>query len=133
MRLPENASGAQHEIHPCGTSHVWPSLTNSATRDDLFLSYLVIQLDGPIGVICRNLIAPTSQADSLQQIARKQCFRALATTLYGLGHAQESLLYDGRGLYLRALKMVNTSITAFGSTGITETLSSVVALSLHEV
>jgi hypothetical protein len=84
-------------------------------------------------VICRSLVRPSYQADSLEKTARKQCFRALATTLYGLGHAEESLLYDGRSLYLRALKMVNNSITGSDSLASIETLSSVVALCLHEV
>jgi hypothetical protein len=114
-------------------SHIWPSLSNSATRNDQFLAYLVIQLDGPMAVICRNLVAPNFQADSVQQLARKVCFRALATTLYGFGHEARSLLYDGRSLYLRALKMVNRSIGLFSSTGSIETIGSVVALCLHEV
>lgn len=122
------------DCKPPHTSHLMPSLSNSAMRDDQFLSYLVANLDGPMRVICGSLTAPSHQTGSLQQTATKQCFLALATTFYGLGHAQESLLRDGLQLYVRALKLVNTAIRdSTGTRTAHEAISSVALLALHEV
>jgi hypothetical protein len=86
-----------------------------------------------MGTICHNLLAPRSQADSLQRIATKQCLLALATTFFGVGNAQQSLVSDGRRLYGQALKMVNVTISDSSLPELTEILSSVVSLCLHKV
>lgn len=104
-------------------------------QHDQFIYYLVTRIDGPMETICRSQLAPSYQADSLEQKARKQCFLALATSFYGLAHAQPPLVNYGRRLYLKALNMVKATISTStcGSAEVSETLSSVVALCLHEV
>jgi hypothetical protein len=83
--------------------------------------------------VCRGLVKPSYQAESLPQIVMKQCFIALSTTFYGLGNRRETMLHDGRREYLRALKMVNATIKESGCTGTKESLISIFALCLHEV
>jgi hypothetical protein len=83
--------------------------------------------------ICRSLAVPGYRADSAQQATKEQCFMALATTFYGLGHSQKCLVYDGRRQYHQALKMVNRSMSNSHAHGTLDLLTSVVALCLHEV
>jgi hypothetical protein len=113
-------------------SQVLPPLSLSAWKDDIFVSYLIADI-GPMGAIYRNLVAPNYYPDSPQRSAGKQSFLALATTFYGVGHAQESLVDDGRRRYSRALEMVNEAIGNTSPLVIKEALSSVAALCLHEV
>jgi hypothetical protein len=129
--------------HKTGLQSIWcdfGAATIRAAPSDLglrhnqFMSYLVTRIDGPMEIICRSQLAPSYHADSLKQQARKQCFLALATSFYGLAHAQSPLVNYGRQQYLKALNMVNATISSYGSsTDVSETLSSVVALCLHEV
>jgi hypothetical protein len=105
----------------------------SGMRHDHFIVYLVANIGGPMEAICRSQLAPTFQADSPEQMARKQSFLALAATFYGLAHSQPSLVYYGRRQYLQALHLVNTNIGRCRSTAVAETISSIVALCLHEV
>ncbi|KUJ21299.1 uncharacterized protein LY89DRAFT_705124 [Mollisia scopiformis] len=115
---------------------IWPAPSESAMRHDHFIAHLVTNLDGPIKIICHSqLLAISHHVDSLERVARNHSFQALATTFYGLAHAQLPLVLYGRRLYLQALSMVNTTISCCcDSTGFfSETLSSVVALSLHEL
>lgn len=114
-------------------SQIPQSLSISGMKDSHVLSYLTVNACGPIELICRSLASPSYHADSLQQSARKQSFLALATTFYGLGHMEESIIHDGRRLYGGALKMVNTSVQEPSGQEVIETLSSVLALCLHEV
>jgi hypothetical protein len=112
---------------------IWPALSELPMRHDHFITYLVARIDGPMETVCRSQLAPSYHADSLEKTARKQSFLALATSFYGLAHAQPTLVYYGRQLYVQALNMVNMTISSCGSAGVSETLSSVVALCLHEV
>jgi hypothetical protein len=108
------------------------SPSDSAMREDHFITHLVANLNGPMEIMCRTLLPSCYQEGLPQQTARRQSFLALATTFYGLGEGQEKLMNDGRLSYLRALKMINMTINAPGAQ-VRETLSSVVALCLHEV
>jgi hypothetical protein len=85
------------------------------------------------GYFCHNVLAPRSEADSLQRIATKQCVLALATTFFGVGNAQQSLVSDGRRLYGQAVEMVNGAIGDSSLLELTEILSSVASLCPHEV
>ncbi|KAH8199526.1 hypothetical protein TruAng_006277 [Truncatella angustata] len=114
------------------TTTIWSAPSEVAMRQTQFISYLVARLDGPMETICRSQLSPSYHADSLEQMARKQCFLALATSFYGLAHSQPPVVHHGRRLYLQALNMVNRTISGCDSTGVSETLSSVVALCLHE-
>jgi hypothetical protein len=125
--------GPQRAFCDYRSTPIWPVPSESAMRHSQFISYLVARIDGPMETICRSQLAPSSHGDSLQQMARKQAFVALATTFFGLAHAQPSLVHYGRQLYLQALNMVNTALGNCGSTEVSEALSSVVALCLHEV
>jgi len=115
------------------TYPIWPAPSDSAMQHHHFISHLVTHMDGPMKIICRSQLEPSHRADSIEQMARKQSFLALATSFYGLAHAQLPLVLYGRRLYLQALSMVNTTISGCSSTSVSETLSSVVALCLHEV
>jgi hypothetical protein len=114
-------------------SHISRKLSALPSKDDIVISYLVANFTGPVGTICHNVLAPRSQADSLQRIATKKYLLALATTFFGVGNAQQSLVSDGRRLYGQAVKMVNATIGDPSLLELTEMLSSVASLCLHEV
>lgn len=84
-------------------------------------------------IICHDLVAPSYRGVSLQTSARNQCFLALATTFYGISHAHQSLMHEGRRLYLRALEAVNATLCNSSGSRIIDALGSVAALCLHEV
>jgi hypothetical protein len=109
------------------------SISQSGFKDSHLLSYLTVNLHGPISLICRSITSPTYQEDSPRQSAKKRSFLALATTFYGLGHMRESLMLDGRQMYLDALNMVHRSVRESSGSGVTEIISSILALCLHEV
>lgn len=118
-------SQSQHEFPHGQGLHSSTSLSVSPWKDTIVLSYLVADL-GSMGAIYREI-------ESSQRRATKQCFLALATTFFGVGHAEQSIVTSGRRHYSRALTMLNAAIGDLGRHGMTETLSSVVALILHEV
>ena len=104
------------------------SLALSACKSDIVISYLAVNITGPIATVCQLIAGPTS----LQRTVIKECILALATTFFGIGHAQKSLVADGRRLYGRALNMISSTIkdpSHFGA----EMMCAVFALSLHEV
>jgi hypothetical protein len=119
-------------IRPYRALDVLRSPFNSSMSNDYSMSYLVTNLHGPMGVICRSLIMPSYQAESSPHSAMRQCFVALATTFYGLGNAQKPVMDDGRRQYRLALSMVNASLSKSTSAE-TNTLCSIFALCLHEV
>jgi hypothetical protein len=107
------------------------SLSASPWKDGIFFSYLTA-VPGPLRIIC-NAALSSHSSTTLPGVTMNQCFLALATTFFGLAHAQDPLMYDGRRCYSRALKMVNVAIGESRQLGVIETIGSVVALCLHEV
>ncbi|KAF4634690.1 hypothetical protein G7Y89_g3410 [Cudoniella acicularis] len=128
---PPEPAQPQHMFLYYQGPYSWSCLSASPWKDEIFLSYLVADL-GPMGTLYRKIAMSSDQPDSSQRAATKQCFLALATTFYGVGHAEESIVDGGRRIYSRALTMLNATISDSSRHGMTETLSSVVALSLHE-
>lgn len=120
-----DSSQSQSELSPFQGLYSWSQLTASPWKEEIILSYLVADF-GPMGTIYQKL-------KTSQQEATKQCFLALATTFFGVGHAEDSIVTEGRRLYSQALITLNASISNRGRHGMIEILSSVVALSLHEV
>lgn len=120
-----NSSQSQRELSPFQGLYSWSQLTASPWKEEVILSYLVADF-GPMGTIYQKLKAS-------QHEATKQCFLALATTFFGVGHAEASIVTEGRRLYCQALTTLNASISNRGCHRMIEILSSVVALSLHEV
>jgi hypothetical protein len=108
------------------------SLSAVPWKKDICLSYLIANTTGPIATVCSNLALQSCWPDSLQMTTTKLCFTALATTFFGLSHAQKSLVHDGRHLYGLALQALSVTINDSSCCNI-EILSAVFALSLHEV
>ncbi|KAF2666328.1 hypothetical protein BT63DRAFT_416715 [Microthyrium microscopicum] len=117
----------------CQVSYLWSPSSSPEMQSDQAISYLLANLDGPMKSICGSLVVPSYRSDALESTIRKECFMALATTLYGLGHQQEAHIHDGRRRYVSALNTVKSTVNSSGATSIIDTLSSVVALCLHEV
>lgn len=78
-------------------------------------------------------MTPSCQVDSVQRVATKQYFLALATTFLGVGRSQKSMVHDGSRLYGQSLKMLNTILADSSRYGVIEAISSVIALCFHEV
>lgn len=108
------------------------NLSLSPWQDDIMLSYLVTNL-GSMGTVCRELVRPSHHPEYSQQMTAKGCLLALATTFYGVGHTDTSIVDSGRRLYSRALTELNAALNNAGRQGMKETLTSVIALCLHEV
>lgn len=114
-------------------TRILPLTSTCGIRNDNFMSYLVVNLHGPMRVMCSSLVMSNYQAESSSLIAMKQCFAALAMTFYGLCNGQKALMDDGRRQYLRALEMVNATLNEATNSGIKDALYSVFAICLHEV
>lgn len=83
-------------------------------------------------VFFRDLLV-TNYQGPLQKSVKEQCSLAFATTFFGVGHAQGSLIDEGRRLYLRALGAVNSILRDATRNRSIEALGSVVTLCLYEV
>ena len=117
---------------PHGTP-VCQSVSPALWKDELVLRFLAANSGPSLRNVCRDLLARSSQADSIQRLATKQCFLALATTFFGIGHSQIHLVNDGSRLYGKALHMLNKTISDISPNGVTEAITSVIALVFHEV
>jgi hypothetical protein len=124
------------EAHRISCYFEQPPLCSSISalpwKRDICLSYLIANTTGPIATVCGNLALQSCQPDSLQMNAIKLCFRALATTFFGVSHAQKSLVHDGRRFYSLALQALSAAISE-SSFYDSKVLCAVFALSLHEV
>lgn len=132
LLVSKRSNGTQHADCYYQEPYVSPSLSLSPWKTDIFITYLAANITGPMETVCANLAVPSYRPDSLQRTATKECFLALATTFFGVSHAQESLVHDGRRLYGRALKMVSSAIKD-SSGSVTDIISAVFALCLYEV
>jgi hypothetical protein len=121
---------------PLDLSHRSPvpqSVSIAPWKDELVLRFLAANSGPSIRNICRDLMAKSSQADSMQRLATRQAFLALATTFFGVGHSQIPLVNDGSRLYGQALQMLNKTISDISPNGVTEAITSVIALCFYEV
>ncbi|KAH4215963.1 hypothetical protein HBI25_221940 [Parastagonospora nodorum] len=119
------------EIHDAGVSQPQVPLSLSPMREAYFVSYLIANDEGPMKVFFRDLLL-TSHQDPLQKSVKEQCSLAFATTFFGVGHAQRSLIDEGRRLYLQALGAVNAILRDPTRSRSIEALGSVVTLCLYE-
>ncbi|KAH4181786.1 hypothetical protein HBI55_206810 [Parastagonospora nodorum] len=122
----------EDEIHDAGVSQTQVPLSLSPMREAYFVSYLVANDEGPMKVFFRDLLL-TSHQDPLQKSVKEQCSLAFATTFFGVGHAQGSLIDEGRRLYLQALGAVNAILRDPTRSRSIEALGSVVTLCLYEL
>ena len=126
-----NRTKSNHDLYHRNSSVASP-LTLAPWKFDIFISYLINNITVHMRVVCQNLAVPNCRSDSAQRTATEECILALATTFFGVGHAQTSLVREGRCLYGRALRRISSTIVNPSNTT-TEVMSGVFALSLHEV
>ncbi len=104
-----------------------------ASDEHILSSYLAASL-GQLGALYEKIAAPGFEQDSTPWAVTRQCFLALATTVYGVGHSHEHITDSGRRLYGQSLHLLNTTMKrSYPRDAMAHVLSSVVALTLHEV
>ncbi|OAA82565.1 hypothetical protein LEL_02110 [Akanthomyces lecanii RCEF 1005] len=97
-------------------------------------SYLAASL-GQLGTLYEKIVTPGFEGSSAQWTVTRQCFLALATTVYGVGHSHELIATSGRRLYCQSLSLLNNTMQRSykSQNGMTPVIGAVVALALHEV